>query len=492
VIGRQVLRHSSFLKSSAMALTGNLARVGVAVVPGLAFARATLTHPTLEGEVAILATNMAASFAVEASKDLYRAVWSDRAGRPVDENNVIVRTLRAAQLKALRTTRERFDLSRRTEPDKARREQGDIFSERLGDFLRVEENLVATLTIDSLAEPTEKDVEALRRVAAIPEVKAKRDTVIRRASADLAASLSARHGSGPALNAIRHTAELDILAEISTYMFAEATIAFGEIPPLFLSAFTGPFDGTNGWFALFVREAAAKLRAGGEFEKIWAAEQSAVVRHLVEMAKLKIDNVAAVTSACLTALKTHGEKLDAIAGGRAEIAAMLQDINARLGDDCHWLSIETGVSCDGWLRFTARNPRLPFIGRQPELAKLYDFLYSPETFAWWIATAPGGAGKTRLALELCYRANLAGWRVGFLRKSKPELPVLLPSGSWRPRRPTLIIADYASEQTTFVSSLALRLAELPDDSEYVVRLLMLDRQVDQEFWNRFFGSSSKH
>jgi hypothetical protein len=66
----------------------------------------------------------------EAWKDLYRAVWFDRAGRPIDENHVIVRALRSAQLEALRKTLARFDPSCATDL---------VFSEKLGRYIKEHE-----------------------------------------------------------------------------------------------------------------------------------------------------------------------------------------------------------------------------------------------------------------------------------------------------------------------------------------------------------------
>lgn len=456
---------SPLLKSTVKVLAISVAGTGLAHV-GID------TDPFWVLGAANFAANVAGGLGSDALKQFFSSCF-DRTKRPNAENNVVLRSLRHAQLDALREILDRFDRSRQTDPDKNRQKTANAFSTLLVEYLKEQQDRISALTLDDLADPTVVDTEALRRI-------------IERAPADFTASLSSRHGYAPALNAFRLPAQAAMLAEVSANVYE-------DIPVAFTSLVVGGPDGVNGWFALFIRSVAKALRAGGEFERVWAAEQSAVIRYLVETANAKIDKVstvAAATEASITAFKTYGEKLDAIAGGLNETVAILDDMRARLCDDESWLSVETKVSIDGWYRFAARNPRIPFIERDAELEALHCFLYSEPVFAWWIAIAPGGAGKTRLALELCYRANAAGWRVGFLRKSRPNLPVPLPSGSWRPSAPTLIIADYASEQIELVSALASRLAELPEDSAHTVRLLLLERQADPAFKARLLGSAT--
>ncbi len=77
------------------------------------------------------------------------------------------------------------------------------------------------------------------------------------------------------------------------------------------------------------------------------------------------------------------------------------------------------------------------------------------------------------------RAHLGGWQVGFLRK-----PFDMPAATWRPARPTLIIADYAGEQADRVRELAVLLSGLGEGLP-VVRLLLLERVADDFFLRRF-------
>lgn len=64
-------------------------------------------------------------------------------------------------------------------------------------------------------------------------------------------------------------------------------------------------------------------------------------------------------------------------------------------------------------RFVYSSGYIPFVGRRDELAMLLDFLWSDHPFSWQAITAPGGAGKSRLAWEFCQRSSVV-WRAGFV------------------------------------------------------------------------------
>ena len=63
----------------------------------------------------------------------------------------------------------------------------------------------------------------------------------------------------------------------------------------------------------------------------------------------------------------------------------------------------------GFRRFFYGTQKVPFLGREKELAALSAFLYTPKRFAWWLVAGAGGLGKSLLALELC-EADLLGLR----------------------------------------------------------------------------------
>jgi hypothetical protein len=158
------------------------------------------------------------------------------------------------------------------------------------------------------------------------------------------------------------------------------------------------------------------------------------------------------------------------------------------GDKALPLDFEAEVSVDGILRFSPLNPRIPFIGREGELTALSEFLFAERSkpFAWWYVAGDGGAGKTRLARQLCLYVYAARtkWRAGFLPKGFEPDQVSLET--WHPNSPTLIIADYVLERPAEVRKLATRLARRDDLPP--IRLLLLQRQIDQRFDREFLGS----
>jgi len=137
-------------------------------------------------------------------------------------------------------------------------------------------------------------------------------------------------------------------------------------------------------------------------------------------------------------------------------------------------------------RFSSLNARVQFFGRHHELAELDAFLDDKRdrSFAWWLITGGGGAGKTRLAREFCMRRHMSGWRTGFLPLGFDANKY--PLHTCVPEMPTLIVADYALRYATNIRMLAARLARrvnLPP-----VRLLLLERKEDEAFDRQFLGS----
>jgi hypothetical protein len=154
------------------------------------------------------------------------------------------------------------------------------------------------------------------------------------------------------------------------------------------------------------------------------------------------------------------------------------------------LNFEADRPLEGALRFSPRNPRVPFLGREAALAELDEFLNAErnQPFTWWLVTAGGGAGKTRLARELCLRMRRRAWRAGFLPSSFVADTSALDA--WSPRTPTLIVADYVMKRIEEIRELAARLARragLPP-----LRLLLLEREAGKVFKNQFLGSDQSN
>ena len=144
----------------------------------------------------------------------------------------------------------------------------------------------------------------------------------------------------------------------------------------------------------------------------------------------------------------------------------------------------------GSLRFSFKNRRILFRGREQELAALEDFLSHPRPFAWWLAVGSGGAGKSRLALELCLR-HRDRWQAGFLEQ--PSTPRRWDMGTvrnWQPRQPTLIVVDYALACPKQTRDLILTLARCTDRLAQPVRVLLLERAWNTWLEQQLYPSSS--
>ncbi|HEY3244671.1 MAG TPA: tetratricopeptide repeat protein [Phycisphaerae bacterium] len=133
----------------------------------------------------------------------------------------------------------------------------------------------------------------------------------------------------------------------------------------------------------------------------------------------------------------------------------------------------------GGNRFVYSAQRVPLFGRERELAELWQFLDGSPAFSWWVWTGSGGAGKSRLALELCLAAQWQNWYSGFIR-GRPRFDRW---DRWRPDCPTLIVFDYVSEWSR---DLGRAVGEMQDRSAHLlqpVRFLLLERTCsDLDLW----------
>jgi len=111
-------------------------------------------------------------------------------------------------------------------------------------------------------------------------------------------------------------------------------------------------------------------------------------------------------------------------------------------------------------------------------------------FSWTLLTGPGGQGKTRLAIEFLARAKRHGFHhAGFLPMAE-----LVPGRSaqtidprrWRPRWATLLVIDYPSQAPEAVADLLSAFASVAaqeaDGYGFPVRVLLLERQAEGEWW----------
>jgi hypothetical protein len=99
----------------------------------------------------------------------------------------------------------------------------------------------------------------------------------------------------------------------------------------------------------------------------------------------------------------------------------------------------------------------------------------------WVLWGPGGAGKTRTAVEIGLALEAEGWRAGFV----PSFPLAvwaphLPFWS-RPDRPTLLIVDYAEQRPAEeLRALARAVGEAAPERGAPLALLLLMRADPRE------------
>jgi tetratricopeptide (TPR) repeat protein len=122
------------------------------------------------------------------------------------------------------------------------------------------------------------------------------------------------------------------------------------------------------------------------------------------------------------------------------------------------------------------------VGREGDLTALQAWLDSPRTISARCITGQAGAGKTRLALELCERAEKAGWAVGFARQEELALFRTAHSPSdWQWPRKTLVVVDYAAASVQILRSWLEVLARRPDQPvPQPLRILLLERYADPQ------------
>ena len=140
-------------------------------------------------------------------------------------------------------------------------------------------------------------------------------------------------------------------------------------------------------------------------------------------------------------------------------------------------------------RFHFRRRRVPLAGRDEGLAKGEQFLSGEHpSIAWWLWTGAGGQGKSRLALELCLRAQSMGWWAGFLPSAKLQDQNYVGWDRWQVDRPTLIVVDYLAGRAKEVGHAIAIMLTRALETRHPVRFLLLERGLNEQtdtWWRDF-------
>ena len=120
---------------------------------------------------------------------------------------------------------------------------------------------------------------------------------------------------------------------------------------------------------------------------------------------------------------------------------------------------------------------VPFTGRAEELEKIRQWRDQPTPLGVALVTGVGGRGKTRLAIEACYRGREAGWRTGFASLAQLTQGLSNPDNS----QPVLAVIDYAESDPAEVIQVLSPLVDLVVSRQQTLRLVLLARSAG-EWW----------
>lgn len=167
----------------------------------------------------------------------------------------------------------------------------------------------------------------------------------------------------------------------------------------------------------------------------------------------------------------------------AELEQLDQKIDLISEDTRHRPWLELRRPSDDPDLFLYRDMAIPFVGRDDEWNRLLKFLEEDKPFTWWRVIDAGGAGKSRIAQELCWYAVVGGWTAGFLQPTDAET-----WSRWRVTQDTLIVVDYV-----FARWDAAALGQIVDQiaqyrGPHRVRLLVLERNDYGPWWRSFARS----
>ena len=129
-----------------------------------------------------------------------------------------------------------------------------------------------------------------------------------------------------------------------------------------------------------------------------------------------------------------------------------------------------------------------FISRDAEIDQLWDFLNGQpdRRMLWWLATGPGGMGKSRLALEFCLQARCVNRYVGFVESDQLAG---FDWSQWRPAAPTLLVVDYVAAYAEATRKMIAQLSRNAGNNLLTkpVRVLLLERETRDDWWNSFLN-----
>ncbi|MBI1385495.1 MAG: hypothetical protein GC150_11350 [Rhizobiales bacterium] len=139
-------------------------------------------------------------------------------------------------------------------------------------------------------------------------------------------------------------------------------------------------------------------------------------------------------------------------------------------------------------RFVYGARKVPFYGREKEIAALAEFCSGEAPLAWVLVHGAGGTGKSRLALELILGLRKAGVHAGFLPAAgdgtaQPDW------ARWQPLFPTVMVVDYAARESAAVAGMLKALAARRADEGVgalgaPVRVILIEQAAGGDWLDR--------
>ena len=213
----------------------------------------------------------------------------------------------------------------------------------------------------------------------------------------------------------------------------------------------------------------AIIRAEGKEREALLEKQTALTRSLSELAIEKFDEIQATLDLHTRDFASIRSSLRLIEGATDRIQHLLWQGS---GPPLRIPRLPLTESS----RFIYSARRVTLAGRTTELAELDAFLDHGDRFRWSAWTGLAGAGKSRLALEVCLTRGEQGWDTGFYDWDATHATRW---ETWQPQSPTLIVFDYVAQHTADLHDALVHLARGAKVLQHPVRVLLLERPAPE-------------
>jgi tetratricopeptide (TPR) repeat protein len=121
---------------------------------------------------------------------------------------------------------------------------------------------------------------------------------------------------------------------------------------------------------------------------------------------------------------------------------------------------------------------IELVGREQEMADLHGWLQSDKRISVRVLIGQAGAGKTRLALDLCECLE-EPWDAGFVRDRELQRFFAAQNlSTWGWQRPTLVVIDYAATHAEALHGWLGELSDYSGPAKERLRLLLLERHAE--------------